>query len=88
MRLASLGTVTSIVLGTFVLAAAPGCESTDGKVVDRDQTQTTNPNGSQTRQRTQVRQTSDGKMVRETETQTREPVSGDADTAGSTDTSR
>ena len=80
MRLSTLGTFTSMVLGTLVFAAVPGCESSgDGKVVDRDQTQTTNPDGSQVRQRTQVRQTSDGQTVRETETQTREPVSGGTD---------
>jgi hypothetical protein len=43
-------------------------------VTDRDQSQTTSPDGSAVRQRTQIRQTSDGQTVRETETQEREVV--------------
>ena len=79
MRRSSLGTFSLITLGAIALSASPGCENTDngggdGKVIHRDQRQTTTPDGKQVREREQVRQKSDGQTVKETETQTREPV--------------
>ena len=77
MRRSSLGTFGLIALGAIALSASPGCENTDnggGKVIHRDQRQTTTPDGKQVREREQVRQNADGQTVKETETQTREPV--------------
>ena len=84
MRASSFGTFGLIAFGAVALATSPGCENTDndhnnnGKVISRDQRQHTEPDGTQVREREQVRQASDGQTVRETETQTRQPVSPDA----------
>lgn len=82
MRKSSLGFVT---LATLTLAIA-GCESMNGDknggaVKDRDQSQHTNPDGSQVRTRSQVRETPSGETVRETETQKREVVKPGTGTA-------
>ena len=67
--------VLAIGLGSLSFMTASGCESSNnGKVVDREQHQQTNPDGSQTRTRSQVRQTESGETVKETETQHREVV--------------
>src|SRR4051794_17993142 len=80
MRFASLGTFALVTCGAFALAGTSGCESNNkdqdsGRVSNRNQTQHTNPDGTQVRERTQVRETPEGQTVRETETQTRQPVS-------------
>ena len=81
MRSSSFRTTTTAVLavamGTLSFTITPGCQNNGdghdrGKVVGRDQNQQTNPDGSQTRTRTQVRETKDGQTVKETETQHRE----------------
>ena len=77
VRYSSLGKVA---VATFSLALAAGCENMGGnkgggQVTDRDQQQHTNPDGTQVRQRSQVRQTQGGQAIKETETQTRQPVS-------------
>jgi hypothetical protein len=76
MRFSSFGTaVFAVGLGTLSFLTTSGCESSNnGKVVDRDQHQQTNPDGSETRTRSQVRETASGETVKETETQHREVV--------------
>ena len=78
MRFSTLGTAALLTCGTLALATSTGCESNkanSGQVTDRSQTQHTNPDGSEVRERTQIRQTPEGQTVKETETQKREPVS-------------
>jgi hypothetical protein len=85
MRFSSLGAFALLTCGAIALATSTGCEENNkndsGRVMDRNQTQHTNPDGSQVRERTQVRQTPDGQTVKETETQKREPVSPQSTTA-------
>ena len=55
-------------------ATAGTAQERGGKVVDRSQGQTVNPDGTATRTRTQLRQTPSGTTVRETQTEQREVV--------------
>jgi hypothetical protein len=82
LRYSSLGSVAfaSLALGL----AGFGCESSNnshsdaqlsgGKVIDRDQSQTSSPDGSATRTRTQVRETPSGATVQETQTEERKVI--------------
>ena len=81
MRLSPLGNVALVSL-TLGLAGF-GCESSNngsdaqlsgGKVIDRDQSQTSSPDGSARRTRTQVRETPSGATVVETQTEERKVV--------------
>jgi hypothetical protein len=84
VRKSSLGNVA---LASLALAVAGfGCESSSqssnssdaqlsgGKVVDRDQQQTSSPDGSGKRVRTQVRETPSGATVQETQTEERKVI--------------
>lgn len=91
MRHSSLGKLLAIAL-PLALAAA-GCENmggnknrpeSGGRVIDRDQSQTTSPDGSAQRTRTQVRQTPSGATIRETETQKREVLNPGTGGGGTT----
>ena len=78
MRFSTFDTLALLTCGAIALATSTGCESNgngSGQVTDRHQTQHTNPDGSEVRERTQVRETPEGQTVKETETQKREPVS-------------
>jgi hypothetical protein len=67
-------------LFTSVLLAIVGCENMGGgkdgggTVHDRKQTENVNPDGSATRERSQMRETPSGATVKETQTEKREVV--------------
>jgi hypothetical protein len=82
LRQSSLGNVA---LASLALALVGfGCESSNksssdaqlsgGKVIDRDQSQTSSPDGSATRTRTQTRETPSGATVKETQTEERKVI--------------
>ena len=73
MRHSSLGKVTLVSLA--LAFAAVGCENSNdkGRVIDQDQKQTTTPDGTQQRTRTQVRETPTA-TVQETQTEERKAV--------------
>ena len=78
MQVSTFATKALFTFGAMAVATAIGCESNgkngSGDVSDRNQSQHTNPDGSQVRERSQVRQMPDGQAVKETEIQKREPV--------------
>ena len=84
MRHSPLGkfTLATLILGLGTVgcemggdkSAAGTAQEKGGKVIDRSQGQTVNPDGSAVRTRTQMRQAPSGATVRETQTEKREVV--------------
>ena len=77
-----LGKLAVAILAVAGLTGATGCQVSGdsggggrGRVVDRQQSQDVNPDGSAVRTRVQVRETPSGPTVRETQTERREVVS-------------